>query len=221
MAKKVFMPEDLAQAEREEVQDNLMAARDEISRLNGRRRRLVEIMFKNPGMDFIQAARLAGYSISDKARASVIKRDIAGKLSATLRELGLFETDLAAAIRDGLKATKVTFLRKQEVVDGKIVNKIEAVETPDHATRLQAAKMLAFLGNYFPPKQINVEHTEANPYKGMPREILLARAEELRRMEIDADFEDVTGQIKMDAGPVGEIPDKRGTGQDQSADIRQ
>ena len=223
MPKDVILPEDLDKVDKEAKQDALLRTREELKQLTPKRRRLIEILAKNPSMTFIQAAKDAGYQIGKNARAATIKREIAGKLSITLREMGIFESDLARVATEALNATKVQILRiPKRGDDGKVIDeRLEVIESPDHTNRLAAFKLLCHLGDYFPAKKIDISKTGGDrPFKDVSLDLLKKRADELSKVTEEAEFEEVVTKPEQDdEGRVGTVVHQSGDLEEKSLDV--
>jgi hypothetical protein len=202
--KKPPKPEDIAAAEKKRESSRRISANAEFSKLTTKRRALVKIILENPTMSFTEAARRAGYKVGPNSKLSVVKREIAGKLSLTLREFGIYEGDLAKVAVDALKAVKCTIVKRRTYDQrGRLKDEFyDVIETPDHSTRLAAFKQLSLLGDYFPAKKVKVSgEINHRPFSDVRPEILEQRAKELKERSDNAVEADYT--IEPDEGRAG------------------
>jgi|GEM_PF-4263912 len=188
---KVLLPEDLKDAAREHAAANVVEINPELAGLPVRQRRVIEILLKDPNLSFDKICQLAGYKPGNENN---VKRAIGGKLAKSMRENGLFESDLIQCLLRQLNATKIVFATERERdSEGKIIREnIRALEIPDNSAQLTALKIAAHLGDYFPAKKIEgslkTEHT-GRVFLGVPVEDLEARRKQLEANGVKAEFE--------------------------------
>ncbi len=179
-------PKELADKKRTRAATVALSSKIEQAGLTERRSKLAQILLTDPTIPFREAYKKAGYSLTPKSRPSVIKREIAGALSATLREMGIFESDLAKVLMECLTATKATLVKVPVYFENGILktNRYESIEVPDYPVRLAAFKQACLLGDYFPAKKINLktEHTE-RLFANIELRTLEGRAKELREKQ--------------------------------------
>ena len=151
---------------------------------------------------------MPGYKIGKHSKAATIRKEIGGKLALTLRDCGVYESDLGRVIREGLSATRILIIKEQEVVDGRVVTKNRILEVPDHPTRVATMVKTAHLGDYFPAKKLDIsDNRKERPFSGISQEVLEKRARELRKKnEVDAEYEVVTEPGENESGRAGALP---------------
>lgn len=184
-AKPIPLPEEILEEEKKEKQLIEIGGNAHMARLTERKRKLAQELLLNPTQPFAEAARKAGYKLGKNSKASVIKREIAGKLSATFREMGLFESDLAKVIVEGMTANKYHLVKVPIFHDNGQLKTFrhDVIETPDHLARIAAAKQLALLGDYNPAQKFSIDskHTNENRlFAQVDVRVLEGRAKELR-----------------------------------------
>jgi hypothetical protein len=189
------MPSDFEEKAKDEKHQKLIDAVKEASALTPKERRLAEEMLKNPGAPVIQQIRNAGYKVTEKSRPQHLKKQLAGKLSLTLKEFGIFEDDLAKVASDALGACHLKIVKMADRdEDGRVIGEhLEYVDIPDHPTRLAAFKVLCALGDYFPAKKMKIDgRFGVEHFSGIPAEVLRQRKKELedkaKKQEVKASY---------------------------------
>jgi hypothetical protein len=190
--RRVLTPEEIREARKAGVTESVIDAAVELASLTPKQKALAKEMLTNPGATALEQVKRAGYAVTEKAKPQQLKKELAGRLAATLREFGIFEDDLAKVASDGLHATHVRILQiPVRNSEGDIIGqRIEYHEIPDYPTRLATFKILCQLGDYFPAKKIKVDgHLDVTSFADVDPKILEERkAELLRRKEIEAEY---------------------------------
>lgn len=197
---KIVLPEELKEAAREDAARNVVEINPEMAALPPRQRRVIEILFKDPKLSFEEICRLANYS---PGSSGMVKRAIGGKLAKTLRENGIWESDIVQCLLRNLEATKVVFIQEKERnYDGKVIGEhTRTLEVPDNSTQLTALKMILMLGDYFPAKKFTgeVTHNVGRTFYGVPIEELESRRKQLEDQGVQAQFEVVEEELDAPA----------------------
>lgn len=195
-SQSVTSPEEIRVERKQKEQKLELTGRAEMSKLSEKRRRLAEQLLLNPTQSFTDAYKKAGYKLGPNSKASVIKREISGKLSATLREAGIFESDLAKVLIESLNAMAYKMIKVPVYHDnGKLKTfRHDVVEVPDMTTRLAAFKQACMLGDYFPATKLDINQrteTSTRIFGQVDINILEDRAKQLRdqKVEVPATYE--------------------------------
>lgn len=190
---RVLTPTEIKERSREEAARSIVDVAAELEKLTPKQKRLAIEVLTNPGAGAVEQAKNAGYKVAPGSKPNHLKKAIEGKLSATLREFGISEDDLAKVVTDGLQATTVKIIKKKIYDDGECKGEeVEYHEVPDHPTRLATFKVVAALGNYFPAKRVQVEgEIGHNVFSKIDPRVLEERVRELQKKElaVDADYE--------------------------------
>jgi hypothetical protein len=191
--KRVLSPQEIKEARKAGIHDSVIDAAVELANLTPKQKALAKEVLTNPGATALEQVKNAGYSVTEKSKPQHLKKQLEGRLSATLREFGIFEDDLAKVVADGLQAVHVKILRIPVRGDKGFITgeRIEYHETPDYPTRLATFKILCSLGDYFPAKKIKVDgKMNVTAFHGIDPALLEMRRNELmkKKREVDAEF---------------------------------
>jgi len=178
-------PDQIREEDKKKEQQLEINGNAEVSRLTDRKRRLAQELLLNPTQPFTEAAKKAGYKLGPTSKASVIKREIAGKLKASLREMGIFESDLAKVVVEALNANNYKLVKVPVYHEnGELKTyRYDVIETPDHPTRLAAFTKIALLGDYFPAQKLQIDERSVREHRIFSQVdvgILEDRAKQLR-----------------------------------------
>lgn len=190
---KTVLPTEIEQELEERRIEKKAATNPELAAMPERRRRLVLILLRDPGIPFRDAMRQAGYSVKSHSNQKTIKRAIQGALSETLREAGIYELDIARVILRALDATKYHKVPRETYdLSGKLKErKTDMIPFPDYKTQLAAAKLLAQLGGYFAASKLEVSGkiTHERMFRNIDPAVLEQRVRELEEKGVKAEFE--------------------------------
>lgn len=190
----VKLPQDLEEKQKDSEVVEFKEMNPEFLALSDKRKRLISIITRDPSIPFREACIKAGFKVGEKAKVSIIKREIQGKLRESFRHAGVYESDIIQTLIEARKAVKYL---KTTVVETKGESRKEFtryIEVPDHAMRLKAAEKMAHLGDYFPSTKSEVLEThkhEITIFDGVPVEELIARRKALQEKGVEAKWEEV------------------------------
>ncbi len=193
MAKlKTVLPTELVKKLEDERVEQKAGMNPELAALPEKRRKLVMVLLRSPTMSWNDALRQAGYIVKPGANHTHTKRSIQGVLAKTFEAAGVYELDIARIILRALDATKNEKVpRETYYSDGRLKEKkTDLVPVPDYKTQLSAAKLLAQLGGYFFNKvQVTGNVTHEAIFRDIDPAVLEARARQLEKNGVQADFE--------------------------------
>ncbi len=162
---KVVLPEEITGQRRLSDAEKAVLEDPRLVTIPVKRRNLLAILMADPKKTIREAAIEAGYS--KFTNITMLKRQIQGSLSLTLRDAGVSEHDLGRAIAEGLSATRPLVVRTKESKipengnGGKkekavFEDKITIFDVPDYEARHKYLKTVLELGGYFAPKKIDI-----------------------------------------------------------------
>lgn len=192
--RRVLTPSEIIEHSKNKNARSYVESIEEFKNLTPKQQKLAIAMIANPGASNNELAKSAGYKVAEGSKTGHLQKQIAGKLSATLREFGIFEHHLARVASDALQATKTVIVKMATRNDLGLVIKedIEYHEVPDHPTRLKAMEVLCKLGNYFPAAKVQHEGLVFHDFGNISPSVLGARAKELEekaKNRVDAQYE--------------------------------
>jgi hypothetical protein len=182
---------DLPTAEDLEVERS-QQKRQQTTRLTEKQARMGLELLLDPTKSDIQAAKDAGYSVTEGAKTSILKHQLKGKFGELLRKLHITEKTLAQTIAEGLTAERSMVIIERVYKDGKpIAEKSKIINIPDHATRHRYLSTCLQLGNYFPATKVKVDEKRSTTItfiQGMTEAQKRAALKQVSD-EIDPDYE--------------------------------